>query len=138
MVGKRFGKDFHNTLFGDFSSPYAYRGELFFFNHSYACFDEISYHGFYVSADVTDFGVFGRFHLYERRADEFGESSRDFGFAYARRTFHYNVLRRDFGALFFGEFASSVTVTKRDCHRPFRVVLTDDVFIEFFYGRSRS
>ena len=115
-----------------------HRFEFFFFDKADGTLHKVADHGFDVSAHVTDFRVLGSFYLDKRRADELCESSRDFGFANSRRTFHYDVFRRYFFHFGLIEFTPSVTVTESDRYRLFGFFLSDYIFIQFFYYLFRT
>ena len=135
-----YGKqDFAKFVLCDFGCFGHNLFEFLVFYETNGNFHEVADYALNVTTDVADFGKFRRFHLNERCFDDFCESSCDFRFTHARRTFHNDVFGRNFLSHFFGEFASSVSVAQCDCNRDFCVVLTDNVSIEFgndlFWGQ---
>ncbi len=132
-------QDFAKFVLGDFGCFGHNLFELLVLDETNGNFHEVADYALYVATDVADFGKLCRFHLDERRFDDLCESSCDFRFTNARRTFHNDVFGRDFLSHFFGEFASSISVAQCDCNCDFCVVLTDDVSIEFgnylFWGQ---
>ena len=101
-------------------------------------FDQISYHGVYVSSNVSYFSKFRGFDFYERRVHEFRKPSRDLCFTYTCRPHHKYIFRCDFFHHIIGEETSSVSVSQSYSYRFFCFVLSDDVFIKcldnFFRG----
>ena len=93
--------------------------------------DQIAHHRLDIAPDVADLGVFGCLDFHERRADESGQASRDFGFADAGRADHQNVLRRDLVAQIFSRTGAAVAIAQCDGDGAFRLRLPHDVLVEF-------
>ena len=107
--------------------------ELLFLHEADAAFGEIADHALHVSADIADLGVLGRLHLDERRADELGEPAGDLRLSDAGGSLHDDVLGRDLFHLIGRQTASPVAVPQSDRDGALRLVLPDDVFIQFVY-----
>ncbi len=128
-----FGENFNHLLFRSARSLYGNFRRLFVLHQTERAFHQIAHHALYVLADVTDFGIFGCLYLNKRRFYEFGKAARDLCFADARRTFHDNIFGRDLLAQFRRKLRPSVSVSECNGNRLFRLVLPDNVLIEFVY-----
>jgi hypothetical protein len=91
---------------------------------------EIAHHGLHVFADVADFRVFRRLHLYERGIGETGKAPGNLRLPHARGSDHQNILRVDLVAQLGADVLATPAVSQRDGHRALGIVLPDDVSVE--------
>ena len=91
---------------------------------------QIADHRFDVAPDVADLRILRCLDLYERRADECGETARDLGLADAGRSDHEDVLRRDLFAQIFPRARPAIAIAQRDRNRSLCLPLADDVLVE--------
>ena len=100
-------------------------------------FHEIPDHGFAVSADITDLGELGGFHLNERGLGQLREAPRDFRLADAGRSDHDNVLGNHFVPEMIRQTLAAPTRAQRDSHHPLGIPLADNVSVELFDNLPR-
>ena len=96
--------------------------------------DEIAHDRIDVLADVADLGELRGFDFEKRRAREFRQASRDFGFTDASRADHQDVFRQHLLAQFARELLAPPAVAQRNRNRALGVMLTDDIAVEI--GRA--
>ena len=125
----RFNKDTQKTFFRRRSCASLYFFFLFRFYKTVSAFRQITDHALNVLTHVTYLGVFRCLHLHEGGFDKLRKTAGNFRFTNTRRTFHDDVFRGNFLADFLGQLRPSITVTKRDGNRLFRIVLTDDISV---------
>ena len=106
-------------------------------DHAHGGFRQVADDGLDIAADVADFRELRRLDLDERRAHELCETACDLRLADARRANHHDVLRDDFFLHGPGQLAAAPAVAQSDGHRALRLILADDVAVEFFYDLAR-
>ena len=97
----------------------------------HGAFHEVADDGIHIAAHIAHFGEFRRFHLYERRVDQFGQTAGDLGFPHAGGADHDDVFRNDVVSEGGVDIFPTVTVAQSDGHAFFGVGLPDDIFIQF-------
>ena len=108
-------------------------------DHAYAGLKQITDHLVHITAHIARFGELGGLHLQEWRIGEPRQAPRNLGLADAGGPDHQDILRRDFLAHLAGELLPAPAVSQRNRHGALRVVLADDVTVEFgdnFTGRE--
>ena len=128
---------FDDLFLGDILSNAIFFFQLALLGYAHGCLHEVTYHGIDISADITDFGKLRRLDLDKRRVHQLGEAARNLGLTTAGRSHHENVLRGDFFSHFLGKQTSPVAVSERDGYGFFRLLLSDDIFIQFRYDFFR-
>ena len=100
--------------------------------HNGLCY-EISYHGLYISSNISYFRKLRGFHLYEGSIYEFCKPSCNLRLSAACRAFHEYILRRYFILHLFAQLCPSVSISHGNSHLLFSIILTYYVFIESCY-----
>jgi hypothetical protein len=99
--------------------------------------DEVAGHALDVAPVIADLGVLRGLHLDEGRADELRQTPRDFRLPHAGGSDHDDVLGRHFLAHLGRKLPPAPAIADGNRHRPFRVVLPDDVLIEQGHDLAR-
>ena len=99
-------------------------------NHANGDLRQIADHALHVAAVVAHFGVLGRLHFKEWRADQLGQPSGDLSFADARRSDHNDVLGGDVFAQVFGQLLPPPAIANGHRYRPLGRILPDDVPVQ--------
>ncbi|MNN19219.1 hypothetical protein D3C81_1324520 [compost metagenome] len=92
-------------------------------------FNQISYHGLYVSAHITYFCKFSGLYLNKRSSYKLGQTAGYFCFAYTCRSYHQNIFRHNFILYILFKETAAVAITQCYSHGLLRLFLTYDVFI---------
>ena len=124
-------KGVEHAFFGGFFSFSANFLALGFFDQRDTNFDKIADDALDIAADIANLGEFSSFNLEKRRAREFRQTPRDFGFADAGGPNHQNVFRQDFLAQLAGQLLAAPSVAQSYCHGALSVVLADDIAVKF-------
>ena len=111
---------------------------MFFADHVNGGFHQIADDLFHVAADITNLGEFSGLHLDEWSLIQLREAARDLCFADAGWADHQNVLRQDFFPQVIGKLLASPAIAQCDGDGALRVVLADDVAVEFGYNLARA
>ena len=111
------------------------------FAHVVACvvdsgFNQIADNLFDITADIADFGEFGRFDFDERRAREFCQAAGNFGFTNASGSDHQDVLWVYFVTQIIAKLLAPPTIAERYSNSAFGVVLANDKTVELGYDLS--
>ena len=93
--------------------------------------DELAHHRLHIAAVVAHLGVLGGLHLDERRLNKLRQPPGDLGLPDAGGPNHNDVLRRDLVGKVSGQLQTPPAVPDRDRNASLRVVLADDVLVEF-------
>ena len=93
---------------------------------------EVTNDRFHIAPDIAHFGKFRRFDLDERRLGQLGQPSGDFRFAHAGWPDHDNVLRHDLIAKVWRQLLATPAIAKGDSHHALRILLPDDIAVQFF------
>ena len=104
-----------------------------------ADFHKVADHGFHVAAHIADFGVLGGLNLDERSRAQLGEATGNFSLAYPCGAHHNDIAGSDLVAQFRRKALAAPTVPNRYGNHTLRLILTDDVFVQFrddFAGRQ--
>ncbi len=129
--GARGQEEIEDTIFGAPTGGFDDLGAAFVAEHIDGDVHEVADHAFHVAPDVADLGIFGCLDLEERRADQSGQASRDFGLSAASRSDHEDILGIDLIAQGGIKFAPAGAIAQCDGHHFFGVGLPHDIAVEF-------
>src|SRR5712691_5077089 len=109
-----------HAIFCQMLGTLADAGHQLVLHHLHGELGEVADHRLHVAADITDLGVFRRFHFDERRLRELGQAPRDLRLSDAGWADHDDVLRRHLVAHLRREPLPPPAVAQRNGHRTFR------------------
>ena len=98
--------------------------------HSHGLINKITNHRLNVAANIADFSEFRGLHLDKRSFCQLGKPAGNFGFSYAGRADHNNVVGHDLITKIVTDMLAAKSVAQSNSNRFFSIFLANDIFIE--------